>query len=208
MKLRHAFFSGLVIVAPVATTLIITSAILRFVTRPFIALIFPYLQKTGITSWVPFEWIYQCFTLGLLVTIITLIGLIARRYLIRSLLEWCEHAFLHIPIINKVYAASREVIRVLFTGKATTFQRVALVPFPKEGVYSFGLVVSDCPKACQKALKEDLVSVFVPTTPNPTTGFILMFKRSEIVETSVSIEDALKYTISCGVVTPESIQSL
>ncbi len=78
-----------------------------------------------------------------------------------------------------------------------------MAPFPTEDVYSLALVSRESPKSCQEAKNSELISVFVPTTPNPTTGFLLMYKKEDLVFIDMSTEDAIKYIVSCGVIVPE-----
>ena len=83
-----------------------------------------------------------------------------------------------------------------------------MVPFPKEGAYVLGLVSRSAPHICRESTGEDLISVLVPTTPNPTTGFLLMYRRQELIYLDMKPEDALKFMISCGVVIPEEQPTL
>jgi uncharacterized membrane protein len=78
-----------------------------------------------------------------------------------------------------------------------------MVPFPRPDVFVLGLIARSSPPMCANAAKEDLVSVLVPTTPNPTTGFLLMYKRSELINIDMRPEDAIKYIVSCGVIIPD-----
>ena len=109
-----------------------------------------------------------------------------------------------IPIINTVYKTTQDIINTLFVSDKDTFKQVVMVPFPRPDVFVLGLVARDSPQICSQTAGEDLVSVFVPTTPNPTTGFLLMFKRADLVPIDMRPEDAVKYIISCGVIVPEA----
>ena len=79
-----------------------------------------------------------------------------------------------------------------------------MAPFPTESTYSLGLVSRESPKTCEEAKGSELISVFVPTTPNPTTGFLLMYKKEDLIFIDMKTEDAIKYIVSCGVIVPET----
>ena len=103
-----------------------------------------------------------------------------------------------IPIIRTVYKTCQEVINTIFATKTKSFKQVVLVPFPDEGSYSIGLVTQENIPNLAKKSCDDLTAVFVPTTPNPTSGFLMMFEEKDLIHLDMKIEDAFKYIISCG----------
>ena len=109
-----------------------------------------------------------------------------------------------IPLINKVYKTTQDIVKTLFITDKNSFKQVVMVPFPYKGTYSIGLVSRDSPETARQSVNKDLVSVFVPTTPNPTTGFLLLFKREDLILLDMKTEDAVKYIVSCGVILPEN----
>ena len=114
-----------------------------------------------------------------------------------------------IPLVSKVYKTTQEVIKTIFSADQNTFQEVVLCPFPFTGGrgYIVGLVSRDAPMICSQTVEAELVSVFVPTTPNPTSGFLMMYKREELITVNMSLEEAVKYVVSCGVLVPEKPES-
>jgi len=145
----------------------------------------------------------KCLILILLFLLTVGLGVLTRWFLINFLFRIGDQILHRIPIINTVYKTTQDIIKTVFGSDKNAFKQVVMVPFPRKEIYVLGLIARDSPPLCSKATGEDLVSVFVPTTPNPTTGFLLMFKREDLVLIDMRPEDALKYIISCGVITPE-----
>lgn len=135
-----------------------------------------------------------------------IIGFLAHGYIARKILHLVEHLVFKIPFVSTVYKASRDVIHTILASKATTFKEVVLVPFPHEKSYSLGFLVRE-DRPLTKTMDGTCVSVFVPTTPNPTTGFIVVFQKDQVISTNYSVEEALKYIISCGVIQPDGAKS-
>jgi len=107
-----------------------------------------------------------------------------------------------IPLLNKTYGFMKEISQTLLSGKKTMFQRVVLVEFPRAGVYTIGFVTSETGGEVREKMRETVVSVFVPATPNPTSGFLLFVPRAELIELGMSVAEGMKMVISCGSVLP------
>ncbi len=136
------------------------------------------------------------FTIGL--------GFFARWFFFHSLIN-LGNAILHrIPFVNKLYKTSQDVIQTVFQSQSDAFKQVVVVPFPNPTTLSLGLVTREAPPSCSAAVNEKLISVFVPTTPNPTSGYLLMLKQKDIIYLDMPIEDAIKFIISVGVIHPEN----
>ena len=118
----------------------------------------------------------------------------------RSVLNLYDFIMHRIPIIKTVYKATQQVLKTIFGSASRTFKQVVMVPFPVKGAYAIGLVSSPAPKLCETTVDKKLISVFVPTTPNPTSGYLMMYQEEEVVYLDMKIEDAFKYIISCGVI--------
>jgi uncharacterized membrane protein len=142
-------------------------------------------------------WYWRCLALLLAVFLIGLIGRIARDYLGRKAIQWMDQALMSIPLLNKIYGTVKQVNQS-FTSNKTAFQQVVLVPFPHSASRTIGFVTGE-----QKNLgPEKLVSVFVPTTPNPTSGFLLLFPEHTLVKLDMSVADGIKFVISLGAISP------
>ena len=207
--MKKTFVTGLVILLPLAVTVIIILFIVNFLTNPFIGLVESVFGKFSLFDFnfgvvkgsKVLHIVAQISVLVLLFLFTLLLGFLGRWFLVHSLIKLGDSILHRIPVVNKVYKTSQEVIKTLFSDKSESFKQVVLAPFPSEASYSLGLITRDSPRLSEE-LNHDLVSVFLPTTPNPTSGYLLMFKRSELVYIDMSVEDAVKFIISCGVIHP------
>jgi uncharacterized membrane protein len=105
--------------------------------------------------------------------------------------------------VNSVYRTSQDVISTLFEAKSKAFRQAVVVPFPNPTTLSLGFITREAPIACSGAVNDELVSVFVPTTPNPTSGFLLMARPKDITHIDMPVEDAVRYVISVGMILPD-----
>ena len=134
-----------------------------------------------------------------------LLGLLARPFFFHSILKLGDRLIARIPIVNKVYKTSKEIIQALFAPKGQSFKQVVLIHFPYKGCYCLGLIASDSPTTCVQSVHQEMVSVFIPTTPNPTSGFLTMVPREEIIYLKMKSEEAIKYIVSCAVIQPQKV---
>ncbi len=115
--------------------------------------------------------------------------------------QW-NKLFTHIPIVKNIYSSVKQVSDTLFSSSGNAFREAVLVPYPHAGSWTIGFVTGTPSPAAAEHFTEEHVSVYVPTTPNPTSGFFLMMPRSEMLSLEMSVDEALKYVISMGVVAP------
>lgn len=210
--MKKYFITGLVILLPVVVTIGIVIFILDFLTKPFMGLVTPLLNKIGFdnlnfyvfSSDQLVKYVSQLLILVCLFFIILGLGVVARWIIFRYVIHLSDSILHQIPLVNKVYKTTQDIIKTLFSSDKDSFKQVVMAPFPHEGTYSLGLISQESPQTCQEALGTDLLSVFVPTTPNPTTGFLLMYKRKDLIFLDMKTEDAVKYVVSCGVINPET----
>lgn len=201
-SLKTLFITGLVILLPLALTLAIVVFVVNFLTKPFLILFSSAIEKLP-----GFEAYPALIHLGLQILIIfflfafiVLLGFLAKLLLFKSLLRLNDFLIHRIPFIKTIYKASQQVIKSILGNSSRSFKQVVMVPFPHKGIYSIGLVSGNAPQTCQDILETQHITVFVPTTPNPTSGFLMLFKKEEVIFTDMKVEDALKYIISCGVI--------
>lgn len=203
-SIKNHFLSGLVVILPLFITLAIVNFMVEFLTKPFTSFFSFILKMFGSENNFAISYLSSYIILLLLFICTVFVGSLVRAYLAKKIISLGERLIERIPLINKIYKACRDVIHTLFHTSSISFKQVVLVPYPTHSSYSMALLVKESPKVCQEALQSELVSVFLPTTPNPTTGFILMFDREDIVFTDIAVEDALKFIISCGIMVPSS----
>ena len=120
----------------------------------------------------------------------------------RRLVAIGEAIIKHVPLLNKTYGFMKEISQTLLAGKQTMFQRVVLVEFPRPGIYSIGFVTSETRGEAQEKTKETVINVFVPTTPNPTSGFLILVPREQLIELDMTVAEGMKMVISGGAVVP------
>ena len=209
--MKKCFITGLVTLLPVAVTIWVAHFFVVFLTQPFMG-IMTYLLSFG--SFGPLEtergirMLSQTFILIALFLFTLGLGIVARRYFFHRLLRLGDLILFKIPLVNKIYKTSKEIIQSLFASKGQSFKQVVLVTFPSPGCYCLGLIVSDAPRTCSDAAEDELLSIFLPTTPNPTAGYLIMSPKKELTFLSMKSEDAIKYIVSCGVIQPESKEGL
>ena len=214
--MKKYFITGLVILLPLAVTIALIVFIVNFLTKPFMGFFVNFLKdlnmlNKGFFFLSPEHVVLYGSKLLILICLFLftlLLGMIARWFFFRALLNLSDKLLHRIPLVNKVYKTTQEIIKTIFVTDKNSFKQVVIVPFPKEGTYVMGLVSRDSPKICSDKINAPLVSVLVPTTPNPTTGFLLMYKKEDLIYLDLKPEAAIKYIVSCGVITPESPYSM
>lgn len=205
LEIKKQFITGLIILLPLALTLGIVYFIINLFTQPFIGFFQIFLEDT---SWYAAHRLLINFVLKILLLffifcLLVILGMLARLIFFNSLINFYDSVMHRIPIFKTVYKAIQQMTKALLGSSEITFKYVVLVPYPSSASWAIGLVSSPSPTLFEKASGEELISVYVSTTPNPTSGFLLMYKRKEVIYINMKIEDALKYIISCGVISTD-----
>lgn len=209
--IKKNLITGLVILLPIAVTIALLSFLINLFTAPFVDLVSSFLTKFQISSsgflflssQEVIRYISKLLVLCLLFFITVLLGMLTRWFVIHSLLSLTDKILKKIPVINTVYKASQEITKTFFKNDQTSFKQVVMVPFPRKETYALGLVSKESPGSCSELVGSQLISVLVPTTPNPTSGFLLMVDQKDLIYLDMKPEDAIKYVISVGVLTPQ-----
>ena len=141
---------------------------------------------------------------GIVVTlvIIFITGLLAANFIGQRLVNWWERLLARIPVVNSIYNGVKQVSDTLFSSSGMAFRQPLLVQYPHQGAWTIAFLTGEPGGDVVNHLKEEHVSVYVPTTPNPTSGFFLMLPKSQVIELDMDVDQALKYIISMGVVAP------
>ncbi|MGE5196798.1 MAG: DUF502 domain-containing protein [Anaerolineae bacterium] len=208
--MKKYFITGLVILLPLAVTIAIVMFIVNFLTQPFIGMVSSFLSHLHIINkgflFLTPEQLLKYGSQLLILIILFLatvgIGMVTQWVVIKSLLHLGDKILHRIPIVNTVYKTTQDIIKTLFVSDKNSFKQVVMVPFPRPDVYALGLIARESPPICSRAAGKNLISVLIPTTPNPTTGFLLMYNREELILVDMKPEDAIKYIVSCGVIIP------
>ena len=201
-KLKKYFVTGLVVITPVFLTFFLILWLVRFVDG-----IVGGVANVFLADLIGVESVSGTIKAIVFIAIILLIiftGMFARNYFGRKLIELGEWILSTIPIVNKIYHAIQQIAAVFITEKREAFSRAVLFEYPRKGIYSIGFVTRDAGGEVKEKLDKEMVSLFLPTTPNPTSGFLLFVPKDEIIILDMPIEESLKLIISGGAVLPES----
>lgn len=192
-SLRNSFFAGLLVVLPVAASVLILVGIFKWVTNFMLP---EMLRQQMLTP------LYRLIALVLFVAFTTLVGWVTRLVVGKRMIALVENMIGCVPLLNKTYGFMKEISQTLLTSKRTMFQRVVLVQFPRAGLYSIGFVTSETKGEAQEKTKETVINVFVPTTPNPTSGFLILVPCEQLINLDMSVAEGMKLVISGGAVVP------
>jgi len=193
--IRRYFFTGLLISAPIGATIYITKFIVEFIA----GLVPDRFNPNGL---LPEIIGYRIPGLELIISFLSfiLIGLIFSTLFGRSILGFFDTVISRIPIAGNVYRAIKQITET-FSSADAAYQKVVLIEYPRKGIYAIGFMTGET-RGEIKEKKDEMVNVFVPTTPNPTSGFLLFFRKDDIIELDMSVEDAIKLVVSAGMVVP------
>ena len=207
--MKKYFLTGLVTLAPLALTLWVVQFVVNLLTRPFMGVMTSLLQQLPSEYYKTIQRDHLLQTLCQILVLISLfltvlfLGFVARKYFFKHLISTGDVILHKIPLVNKVYKTSKEIVQALFNSNTNSFKQVVMLPFPNQGCYCIGLIARTAPQTCSHSQGEEMVSVFIPTTPNPATGFLVMSRKSQLIYLSMKSEDAIKYVVSCAVIQPE-----
>lgn len=214
--MRKYFITGLVILLPLALTILIVLFMINLLTNPFIEAVQSILVRYGLidrgflflsAQQVQYA-VSQILILCSLFFATVFLGFIARWFLVHYLIKAWDYTLYRIPFIRTVYKTSQDVINTILKSDTKSFKQVVLVPFPSDESHSIGLItrenITDIPNYASK----EYVAVFVPTTPNPTSGYLILYEKKDLTYLDMKVEEALKYIISCGVILNEPFKEI
>ncbi len=200
-KLRSYFLAGLLAVAPIGFTIWLCWVLLKFVdskVTPFIPE--AYNPNTYLNPYLPFG----IPGVGLIVLVVGLIivGALTRIFLGRWVVRTSEKILNRMPFVRSIYSATKQIAETVFKRQSEAFRQVVLFEYPRRGSWAIGFVTGTTRGEVQELTDDDVVNVFLPTTPNPTSGYLLFLPRRELVPLSMTVEEGIKMIISGGIVTP------
>jgi uncharacterized membrane protein len=196
VRIRRYFIAGLLVWLPVGATILVFTLAIDLVDRLLFLLPPPWRPEALLGFRIP--------GLGLILVLIVFVvtGVLAANLLGRRLVKAYESVLARIPFVRTVYSAVKHFSEVVFSDSTASFKKVLLIEYPREKLYSLAFQTSENPAEVQAATGEPVVAVFLPTTPNPTSGFMLFVPTRSVIELDMSVEEALKMIISLGVVVP------
>jgi uncharacterized membrane protein len=205
---RSSFLTGLAVTLPALLTLAavkwligtissVTDVLLFFLPRGLTHedMVYPHDGKG------PMYWYWSLVALALAVVLISVVGVLARYYIGKKIIDWTDRVLMRVPFLNKIYGAIKQV-NDAFSGNKHSFKTVVLVEFPREGMYSIGFLTSEQRDEVQQKTREKVVCVFVPTTPNPTSGFLILVPEDKVIKLEMSVAEGIKYIVSLGSLAP------
>lgn len=210
--LRNSFLTGIVVIAPVGLTVWLIWTVVGWVDGfvwPFVPDSFRPNELLNRFLGLPEEERISINVRGLGVVIFLiftiLVGWIAKGIIGRSFISWGESVVARLPVVRSIYNGAKQIAETVFAQSETSFEKACLIEYPRKGIWAIGFISTRTRGEVRaKATGEEMLSVFVPTTPNPTSGFLLFFPTEDVVELDMSIEDAAKLVISAGLVYPGS----
>lgn len=194
-RLRRWLVAGLLVWLPVVATILVFKVLLDLMDELLFLLPNPYRPENLLGFRIP--------GLGAILAVLVLLltGILGAN-LIGRMVRFYESLLNRIPLVRSVYGAFKNFAEVVFSDSTTSFKKVLLIEHPRKGVYSISFQTSDSAEEVQAVTGETVVTVFLPTTPNPTSGFLLFVPRSQVIELDMSVEEAFKMIVSLGVVLP------
>ncbi|HEY8607190.1 MAG TPA: DUF502 domain-containing protein [Noviherbaspirillum sp.] len=199
--MRKYFVTGLLILVPLVITVWVLKLILTTMDQSLLLL--P-------EQWQPNKLFgFQITGMGAVLTVLAVFmtGVLARNFIGKRVVHVWERLLGRIPIVNSIYSSVKQVSDTLFSSSGNAFRKAVLVRYPHQGSWTIAFLTGVPGGDVRNHLAGDYISVYVPTTPNPTSGFFLMMARADTIELDMSVDEALKYIVSMGVVAPESLAS-
>lgn len=199
MNIKRYFITGLLVLVPLFITAWVLSSLIGMMDGSLYLLPESWRPKAQLGLDIP--------GIGALLTllIIFITGVIATNFFGRQIITLWENMLGHVPFVKSIYSSVKQVSDTLFSDSGNAFRKALLVQFPREGSWTIAFQTGEPGGDVANHLIGDYVSVYVPTTPNPTGGYFLMMKRSDTIELDMSVDEALKYIISMGVVSPAPV---
>ncbi len=197
--MRKYFITGLLILVPLAITLWVLHAVISTMDQSLLLL--P-------EQWRPEQLVgFKILGLGTILTLVIVFvtGLLAQNFVGNMVVGAWEALLQRIPIVSSIYSSVKQVSDTLFSSTGNAFSKALLVQYPREGAWTIAFLTGIPGGDVANHLVGDYISIYVPTTPNPTSGFFLMVPRADTIELDMSVDAALKYVVSMGVVAPDQI---
>lgn len=198
-RIRSSFLTGIVVIAPVALTIWLIWSVIGWIDSVVLPLVpgdFQTEQWLGI----------NLRGVGLIIFLIftVVVGWVAKGILGRSLISFAEGLVNRMPVVRSIYSGVKQIAETVFAQSERSFEKACLIQYPRKGIWAVGFISTEAKGEVAEHADHNsgLISVFVPTTPNPTSGFLLFFPREDVIELDMSVEDAAKLVISAGLVYP------
>lgn len=204
---RANFFTGLAVILPVVLTLIILKWGFGTITGITDTLLFfvPKELTRADGGRGPTYWYWSLASFALAVVLIAAVGRAARYYVGKQIIYWMDQLLRRVPLLNKIYSTIQQVNQAFTSSTRSSFKQVVLIQYPRRGIYTIGFLTSEELPEPEQRVGRALDGIFVPTTPNPTSGFLVMVPDEDVIRLSMSVADGIKYIFSLGSIVPQSV---
>lgn len=196
-RLRKHFLTGLLVTTPLGLTLYLTWVVITWIDGLVAALIPP--------TWNPMSYLpYQIPGLGLIIVLVLLVfvGTMASGYLGRLFMSMGEGVLAHMPVVRTIYATTKQIMETVFSNHSAAFRQVVMVEYPIENMWALAFLTGKTTGEVQAITEDEVINVFLPTTPNPTSGFLLFVPRRKVIPLAMTVEEGIKMIMSAGIITP------
>ncbi|MBQ7303735.1 MAG: DUF502 domain-containing protein [Alphaproteobacteria bacterium] len=200
LRMKAYLFTGILVTAPVTITFYMVYKLIAFIDVSVGSLISHDVQ---LSAYFPFN--IPGVGLLFLITILIIIGMFTTGYIGNLFVRLGEYIVSKMPFISSVYSLLKQVFETFFSSKKQSFNQVVLLEYPRKGLWVIGFVSAQTTGEVAENFDTKMLNVFVPTTPNPTSGFLIFVPQSDVIKLDMSVEDGLKFVISCGIVTPDMV---
>jgi len=203
VRWRASFLAGLAVILPGVLTLAVVKWLFGTVSSFTDSLLF--FLPAGVThdGLGQVHWYWSLVAIAMAAVAITLVGILARYYVGKRMIDFADNLILRVPMLNKIYGTIKQVDQAFSSGKKSSFQTVVLVEYPRDGIYSVGFITSEQADEVSEKTGKKCVCVFIPTTPMPTGGFLIIVPDEKVTRLDMSVADGFKYIISIGAITQE-----
>jgi len=198
IKIRSWFITGILVLTPIILTVYVAWTFITFVDNLVVPIV-PIDYRPS--NYLPFS----IPGLGLIIVFIftTLVGSLATGLFGRTLIRIWEYILNRMPVVRSVYSAIKQILETVMAAQSDAFRQAVLVQYPRKDIWAIGFVTGSTKGEVGKYINENMINVFMPTTPNPTSGFLLFFPEKDLIYLKMSVEDALKLVVSGGMVIPK-----
>lgn len=202
--LKSAFFSGIVLLLPLGATIWVVHLLLNLVGLPASNWLFYFIDPTmRSTPWIQYG--LAAGSMGIVLILITAVGFFSRYFLGKIFVAVVESVLTKLPFVKTIYKTTKQIVETFRHEDQAAFKQVVLIEYPRAGSYAIGFLTSKNPCEVHDKVGKKLVNVFMPTAPNPTTGFLFLLPEEAVTYLDMPIGDGMKLIISCGSVVPERV---
>lgn len=200
--IKGYFITGLLVTLPISITVYIIWFLIKLMDSIIEFIPAKYLPEAYIDITIP--------GMGLvsIIILVLIVGLITRNFIGRKIFGYWENAVERIPLVRIIYIGVKQLLEALFSSNNESFKKAALVEYPRRGIYVIGFITGESKGEVQDKTSDNMINVFIPTTPNPTSGFYILVPENDLTILDMSVEDAFKLVISGGIISPNSSKGL